>query len=107
MTKQPQYDDRDIEWWKHVCSRLALALALVIMISGGIGIWLESENRSLKAFKKNNQILRESNNKVTEKLKIQTQENDENQIEIKQLEKELFDLKVENATLKALLEAEK
>ena len=107
MSEKVGYDDRDIQWWRQVCSRLAIALALLLFVSDITGIWLSSENRSLAAFKKTNQILKESNNSVTEKLKTQTQKQAENEILIKEMENELFDLKVENATLKALLDTKK
>ena len=107
MSDKVSYDDRDIQWWRQVCSRMAIALALVLFASDITGVWLSSENRSLDAFKKTNLILKESNNNVTEKLKTQTKKQAENEIQIKELEKELFDLKVENATLKALLATEK
>ena len=72
MAKQIRDNSKDIEYWKRLASRLAMALAIMIFASGVIGLWMSSEKRALDAFKRSNKLLLTGHKNIRDKLKLNT-----------------------------------
>jgi chromosome segregation ATPase len=60
MVKKTSYNERDVEYWKRMSSRLAISIAVMLLAGGIVGSWMSSENRALDAFKSNNKKLTEA-----------------------------------------------
>jgi hypothetical protein len=74
MGKKIRNDDKDVEYWKRLASRLALALAVLILVSGVAGLWMSSEKRALDSFRDRNKFLKNLNRNAAEKLIAKTKE---------------------------------
>ena len=60
MAPKKSYNERDIEYWKRMSSRLALTITVMILAGGIIGSWMSSENRTLDAYISNNHKLKKA-----------------------------------------------
>ena len=74
MGKKIRNGEKDIEYWKRLASRLALALAVLILVSGVAGLWMSSEKRALDSFRHRNKFLKNLNRNAAEKLIAKTKE---------------------------------
>jgi DNA repair exonuclease SbcCD ATPase subunit len=100
MEKQIRNNDKkDAEYWKRLASRLALALAVLILVSGVAGLWMSSEKRALDSFRHRNKFLKNLNRNAAEKLIAKTKELKECELETKnltELNKSLIDANSES-----------
>jgi hypothetical protein len=97
------FNKKEAERWRKTASRLALALAMLILASGIIGSWMSSESRALASYKKANERLRKANSNVTETLTTSTNDLIEYKELNEELEQEILNLQLENASLKAMI----
>lgn len=77
MAKKTSYNERDIEYWKRMSSRLAITIAVMILAGGIIGSWMSSESRALDAYISNNKKLTEALANGRETLAKTTKDRDE------------------------------
>ncbi len=101
---EDSFEKREIERWRKTASRLAMALAVMILASGVIGSWMSSETRALDSYKRSNKQLRTSNKNVTEKLASSIKELTTCEEKNEELEEKILNLQLENASLKAMLD---
>jgi len=48
MENTSNYENRSLEWWRGLASRLAFLFAATILIASGIGLWFSGEMRDLR-----------------------------------------------------------
>ena len=48
MGNDLNHENRSLEWWRNLASRLAFLFAATILISSGIGLWFSGEMRDLQ-----------------------------------------------------------
>ena len=105
MAENDSNTEKEIEYWKKVATRLALALAVMIFASGIFGSWITFENRALKGYKSFSEPqLKMTRKNVLDELGKKTNELKECKAKNEELMKAILKLKVENADLKALLD---
>lgn len=114
MAPKKSYNERDIEYWKRMSSRLAITIAVMLLASGIVGSWMSSENRTHDAYKSNNQKLkkaiaagRETLAKTTKELKEYKTSNEKLKERIGGLEDRLGHLRSEAEPYDELKESEK
>jgi chromosome segregation ATPase len=110
MEKQIRNNDKkDAEYWKRLASQLALALAVLILVSGVAGLWMSSEKRALDSFRHRNKFLKNLNRNAAEKLIAKTKELKVCELETKnlmELNKTLLDANSESEDDNTGLEAD-
>jgi len=114
MVKKTGSNQRDVEYWKRMSSRLAITIAVMILAGGIAGSWMSSENRALDAYISNNKKLktaiangRETLAKTTKELKEYKNSNEKLRERIVGLEDRLGHLKSEAELYDELEESEK
>jgi hypothetical protein len=109
MEKQIRNNDKKVEYWKKIASRLAMALAILTLISGVAGLWMSSEKRALDSFRHRNKFLKNLNRNAAEKLIAKTKELKGCELETKnlmELNKTLIDANSESEDDNTGLEAD-
>ena len=48
MENVSNHENRSLEWWRNLASRLAFLFAATILIGSGIGLWFSGEMRDLR-----------------------------------------------------------
>jgi len=48
MENASNHENRSLEWWRNLASRLAFLFAATILIGSGIGLWFSGEMRDLR-----------------------------------------------------------
>ena len=102
------YGDKDAQWWKMVASRLAFALAFLLLCGGLIWGWTSMGKQTLESYRNSNKLLKQANSNVTKKLAETNKELGQVKEELKkskarirELEEALLKYKTENAILKS------
>lgn len=110
MENASNHENRSLEWWRNLASRLAFLFAASILIGSGIGFWFSGEMRSLRYDKKR---LMEEFVVVVKSNETLAQENAEinriskNRLEaIEELKIQNYNLTIKNDALSVKLESE-
>lgn len=100
--------EKEIKKWHSIASSASLLFAATLIIAGGTGLWLTSQNRSLKD---GNEMMiqaaeasRKANEMITDELRNLEDKNKKNDWLIEKLEKDVFDMMIKAASLTAELE---
>ena len=93
-------DKKELQRWRKIASTLAMVLAVTLLASGVVGGWISFENRTLGAYKSNNEKLRDGIKNVTENLASTNDELKECKETIKEHEKKIDGLETKIESLK-------
>ena len=96
--------NKEVDRWRKIASNLAIALAVTLLASGVVGGWISFENRTLDAYKSNNEHLRNANKNVTEKLVSTNDERKECKKKNEELEERVVGLEAKLGHLKTEVE---
>ena len=110
MGNDLNHENRSLEWWRNLASRLAFLFAATILISSGIGLWFSGEMRDLQhnykkltaevvEIVKANETLVQENAEIDQVAKSRLDT-------IEELKSRNYDLTVDNGTLLKKLESE-